>query len=657
MVFPSWLRVIPLLIVILTWVPSHAASITATEALEIDRIVQKNPREAAASAQLLLAQANAKGSKTIQLRALRILANARSLLGNMFVLGEDIALGEQLARELGNNQARVEFLIARGNEMELLGQFAQADKKYSEALTLSQKAQLPLAIAMSFAAIVDANLDRGIKTNVIFQATKAYGLFEAQGDLRGMAQMLSALGMHSNDPVRTIEYLERANDLSDPSIYSWDGMMTNYYLGAALYRNREYKKAEMQLQKALKSATALAIPNNIAYIQYYLGQVSLAENRFSQALSHWDLAAVTFASNNDLPGLFETQRFRADALSALDRKSESSAALAQAQTAAEKIRVLAGKGKSLPRNSRIQAPFSEYQTTYHEMLGPDSQNRLDISAKASAAVAEARFDAKLRDTENALMREQRKGSDMQRLSLVLALFGSVAILVLAVFILIRQIRQKRRFANLAMRDELTGLRNRRSILEYARVQFRMRITLGTRLFVAILDLDHFKKVNDQYGHDVGDAVLIAFANACQRHLRSNHVFGRFGGEEFLLVMADTREDQVFDIFERLREIVGDLEVLGLPTTHRLSFSMGGAEVKNNTSSLESLIKEADLALYRAKEKGRDRCEIHLGGLQAIYDTNIVRARPTGHAPLAYEPPTRLQSVKTGNGVPAERLKE
>jgi diguanylate cyclase (GGDEF)-like protein len=649
MVSLSWLRLVTLLIAVLIWMPSHAAGNAVTEALEIDRMVQRNPRQAAAEAQLILAQANAKDDKPMQLRALRILANARSLLGNMFVLGEDIALGEQLARELGNNQAKVEFLIARGDEMELLGQFVKADKKYSEALSLSQKAQLPLAIAMSYAAMVNSSLDRGVKTNVIFQATKAYGLFEAQSDLRGMAQMLAALGLHSNDSVRTIEYLERANDLSDPAIYRWDAMMTNYYLGAALYRNKDYKKAEMQLQKALKGAITLAIPNNIAYIQYYLGQVSLAEKRFSQALSHWDLAVTTFASNNDLPALFETQRFRADALSALDRKSDSASALAQAQLAAEKIRMLGGKAKNIPRSSRIQAPFSEYQTTYQEMLNPDSQNRIDISAKASAAVAEARFDAKLRETENLLMREQRKGSEMQRLSLVLALLGSVAILMLALYVLIRQIRQKRRFANLAMRDELTGLRNRRSILEYARVQFRMRTTLGTRLFVAILDLDHFKKVNDQYGHDVGDAVLVAFANACQRHLRSNHVFGRFGGEEFLLVMADTREDQVFDIFERLREIVGDLEVSGLPTTHRLSFSMGSAEVKNTTSSLESLIKEADLALYRAKEKGRDRCEIHQGGLQAIYDTNIVRARPTGHAPLAYEPATRLQSVKIANG--------
>ncbi len=150
-------------------------------------------------------------------------------------------------------------------------------------------------------------------------------------------------------------------------------------------------------------------------------------------------------------------------------------------------------------------------------------------------------------------------------------------------------------------------------------------------------------------------MLIGFANACQRHLRSNHVFGRFGGEEFLLIMPDTREDQVFDIFERLREIVQDLQIGSLPADYRLSFSMGSAEVRADTGSLEALIKEADLALYRAKDKGRDRCEIHQGGLQATYDTNVLRARPSGHAPMAYTPASRLQSVKP-DGASAERLK-
>ena len=635
---------IQLLMIVTMALPAHAGML-ASEALEIDRIVQKNPRQAASEAHLLLQQASSKNDRAMQLRALRILANSHSLLGDMFVLGEDIPRGERLARELNNPQAWIEFVIARANDAQLAGQFSKADKQYAEALAMAQKSQLPLGLALSYTALVNAALDRGLKTNVVIYATKAYDLFESQGDLRGMALMLAALGIHSSEPARSVEYLERAADMLEGGYVRWDAALINYYLGAALYRNRDYPKARLYLHKALIGAQELRVPVSVAYADYYLGRVDLTEGNFAAALEHWDRAMATFNQTNDLPAIFETQRFRADALSALGRKADSQKALEQVHAAAAAVKALELKGKSFARTNRLQGPLIEYQLAYQEMLGTPDQKRAELPAHVSASVAEAKFDAKLRETENALLKEQQKRTSLERVVLVMALICCIAVLTLGVFVLIRQIRQKRQFANLAMRDELTSLRNRRSILEFARVQFGMRLTLGTRLFIAIIDLDHFKSVNDQYGHDVGDAVLIGFANAFQRHLRSNHVFGRFGGEEFMLIMPDTREDQVFDIFERLREIVGEMPITGLPVAHRLSFSMGGAEAHTDTGTVEALIKLADLALYKAKDKGRDRCEIFEGGLQATYDANVQRARPPGHAPMAYAPAPHVQGIK------------
>lgn len=122
----------------------------------------------------------------MELRALQILANAHSVLGDMFVLGEEIPRGERLARELNNPQAWIEFVIARANDAQPAGQFLKADKQYAETLTIAQKSQLLLDLASSYAVLVNAALDRGLKTNVAIYATKAYDLFESQGDLRGM---------------------------------------------------------------------------------------------------------------------------------------------------------------------------------------------------------------------------------------------------------------------------------------------------------------------------------------------------------------------------------------------------------------------------------------------------------------------------------------
>ena len=632
-------------LMLLAALPAQAGPL-GSEAIDLDRAVQRNPRKAAAEAQLLLQQTTRHDSKQVQLNGLRILANAHSLLGNMFVIGEDIDRGEQLARELNNPQASVEFVIAAANDAQLAGQFTKASKKYADALQLSQKARLPLAVAMSYASLVNAALDRGLKSNVVVYATKAYDLFEAQGDLRGMAQMLSALGINSNDPARTVEYLERAGDLCDPAVYRWDAAQTYYQLGIALYRNRDYTKARVRLEKAIALGIDLAVPLNVAYAEVALGRIDFAERQFESALSHWNRSLPILAQNNDLQAMLETQRFRAAAFAGLQRPNDRASALVEAAAAGSAIRQIESRGKAVPRLSRLAAPWRDGRTPYSDFsVEIDNRRTAEGGGPPSAMVAEAQFDAKIRETENALLKEQQKRAELERVTLVLALISSFAAIVLVVFLLIRQIRQKHRFASLAMRDELTGLRNRRSILEFARVQFGLQRTLSTRLFVALLDLDHFKQVNDEFGHDVGDAVLIAFANACQRQLRSNHVFGRFGGEEFLLIMPDTREDQVFDIFERLREVISELHVAGLPLARRLSFSMGSAEVRADSSSLESLIKEADLALYRAKEKGRDRCEIHLGGLQATYDANVARARPVGHAPKTYDPTSRSPGIR------------
>lgn len=645
------LTVLRYFLVCMLWVmvgsPVAIAATMASESQEIDRLVQKNPRQSASEAQGLLLQSSQQDNKLLELRALRILAGAHSVLGNLFVLGEDIPRGIQLARQLNEPLAWVELVIAQGKEEQVLGQYAKADQHYLEALAVAQRAQLPLGIAMSYAAIVQSAINRGDKKNVVVHATRAYGLFESQGDVHGMAQMLSALGAQSDDVQKTIEYLDRAIDLLSATSYNWEITLLRYQLGIARFQNKDYANAESSFRKAAAAATGLDVPIIAAYAEYYLGRVALASRDPGEALEHWDTAVPSFEKVNDLPALLETHRLRAAALTAMNRKGESSAAQARAQAVSDAMYLQHGNPQDVARRLSSLSPSGTFRSTYRDDSGVPGQDVApDVSAGASATIAEAQFEAKLREAENSLLKEQQKGAHLERVSLGLALFGSIGILLIAIFVLTRQVKQKQRFANLAMRDELTGLRNRRSVLEFFRVQLRTRVDLDTCLFVAILDLDHFKKINDLYGHDIGDAVLVAFASACQRQLRSNHALGRFGGEEFLLVMPDTREDQVFEVFERLREVVSEIEIPGMPESHRLSFSMGAAEATSGTVTAEALIKEADLALYRAKKKGRDRCEVQQGRLQAIYDKSLVKSRGM------FVLPTATDEDGGGNALPA-----
>ena len=160
----------------------------------------------------------------------------------------------------------------------------------------------------------------------------------------------------------------------------------------------------------------------------------------------------------------------------------------------------------------------------------------------------------------------------------------------------------------AARDSLTGLLNRRAFLaEFSRELARARRG-GTVLGVAMFDLDHFKRLNDQYGHPAGDEVLRSVASTMQSTLRHPDIIGRYGGEEFALLMPDTDSAMAMQVAGRIRAAVqmGGVEWNG----QRLSITLSGgiAAFPAQGTTAESLIAASDAALYEAKRAGRNRIE-------------------------------------------------
>lgn len=163
--------------------------------------------------------------------------------------------------------------------------------------------------------------------------------------------------------------------------------------------------------------------------------------------------------------------------------------------------------------------------------------------------------------------------------------------------------------SLALTDPLTGLQNRRSVFELGRIEFSRAQRMDRPFCCMMIDLDYFKKINDKYGHQTGDQVLQEFAQRCLRSLREVDLVGRYGGEEFIVLMPETSRDMAVQVAERLRTsfserpiIISDLEI-------SVTTSIGVASKDENTPHLEALIARADQALYIAKHKGRDRVAI------------------------------------------------
>jgi diguanylate cyclase (GGDEF)-like protein len=155
-------------------------------------------------------------------------------------------------------------------------------------------------------------------------------------------------------------------------------------------------------------------------------------------------------------------------------------------------------------------------------------------------------------------------------------------------------------------DYLTGLSNRRHFMEQAEVELSRAVRYDITLSILMLDIDHFKRVNDTYGHQSGDTVLRILARVCQEVLRNFDIIGRLGGEEFAVILPETDIEQTLEVAERLREVIADTEV-SLPDGGKTHFtvSIGVSTLSDKNSNIDSLLNQADKALYKAKESGRN----------------------------------------------------
>ncbi len=160
---------------------------------------------------------------------------------------------------------------------------------------------------------------------------------------------------------------------------------------------------------------------------------------------------------------------------------------------------------------------------------------------------------------------------------------------------------------LSITDPLTGLHNRRSMMEMLGKEIKRAERKGTHLSLIMMDLDHFKRVNDQYGHQSGDAVLHTLARLVAQGMRTYDCAARYGGEEFVLVLPETSHDDALVFAERVRERIQAHAFAGALRSLKTTISMGVATYPAPyITTIDDLIREADEALYRAKSAGRNR---------------------------------------------------
>tara|TARA_B100000508_G_scaffold138058_1_gene133510 strand:+ start:2112 stop:4070 length:1959 start_codon:yes stop_codon:yes gene_type:complete len=263
-------------------------------------------------------------------------------------------------------------------------------------------------------------------------------------------------------------------------------------------------------------------------------------------------------------------------------------------------------------NVEAQAALYEYHATnYQDKLRGTSYQKLISDEAALSELNSTKLQERV-DLQNGLINERNRQANY-----ILGLGGAGSATVGLVFLLlIREKRNRKKYSEMAMVDPLTNSPNRRAITEFAEESMSGgRSGCLSSVGIALIDLDHFKSINDNYGHDVGDMVLRKFYDICSPLLREGDKLGRYGGEEFLMVLPDATEDDITSVFDRLQTALKatEVHVNGKTLPIAITMSMGATihprnEDKSNVS-FDKVVTTADKGVYQAKSSGRDQLVI------------------------------------------------
>ena len=163
-----------------------------------------------------------------------------------------------------------------------------------------------------------------------------------------------------------------------------------------------------------------------------------------------------------------------------------------------------------------------------------------------------------------------------------------------------------RLQTMALTDELTGLNNRRQVMARLEEEFQRAVRLGESICLISLDIDHFKRINDTYGHPFGDQVLKRVAENMLSSVRPYDIVGRIGGEEFLIVAPASPPHEAVSLAERIVSGIRQTIIEDGPTRANVTASAGVAVIRREDADIDELLRRADRALYQAKAEGRNR---------------------------------------------------
>ncbi|MDY6947571.1 MAG: diguanylate cyclase [Pseudomonadota bacterium] len=457
--------------------------------------------------------------------------------------------------------------------------------------------------------------------------------------------------------------LKRAQDLYE-DIAMPDHSLTAMNGIAILYnRMGDYSQARYMYDQALKAQRDAGMYREQSVTLHNLG-------RAHENLREWDLAQAAFQESYNisrqlsyprgeayaLRGLAAVKNAQGDPLGALETLDQASALQRQTPDARLNAQIELARGVALHHMRQLPASVEALQAALEVFRQADSLNELRATYGELAAVLsdmgnwrdgyaqlvkaqetsermfrnqvdqrfatlKVEFDTAAKEKENALLvrennasqlalAEGQRARNLQRAVIILTVVLAILLATLAM----HQWRSTRRMRTLAMTDELTGVPNRRAVLSQLAPLLQQPDPPSCAML--IIDIDHFKSINDQHGHAEGDEALKAVAGELREDVHPPAFIGRLGGEEFVVVIPGADFDKAYRLAERFRDRVMSIDTRRWLMDRRITVSIGLTMAKTSGDTPSTMLQRADAALYDAKRAGRNCVKAQLPALES-----------------------------------------
>jgi diguanylate cyclase (GGDEF)-like protein len=488
------------------------------------------------------------------------------------------------------------------------------------ALEAAKKAQPPGSRAevclLSALGVVQLRRDRA--DLAISNLTQAYRATMSAGSVTNerivAAGGLATVMRYVGDYVQALALNQEVIDWDSAHGASLALSVDRFLRGQTYNAMRNYTAAIEQLTQARALSVELDDQQGIAFADEVLCSARIELGQLITARSQCEQALRVFAAAQTIDMIKVTQTL----LAHIDlSEGHADAALKKLNS------ILDNGGADIPARelaniyelrARTNAALGNYAPAFRDLDTYVERIRAvndgERTRQAAALRAQLETDREIErngvlQRELALSRERWENQTIQLRWTRIAIAAGVTVIGLLTYILLANVRYRRLLVRLANHDDLTGLPNRRRTSELAAEALKQANATGKSLTLALLDFDHFKEINDHCGHACGDFVLKEFARLARPVLRAGDTLGRWGGEEFLLILPDCTLDSAYLSVQRLRTLALGIKLPPSALLLSVSLSAGLATNTMPELSLEEIIASADVALYEAKSAGRD----------------------------------------------------